>query len=200
MNEQEDNVLDFFPKESKKATPQKRSLPDGLLKSKPSSLLKVGLVSRVHGIKGEVFVRPLNEEFHWPKPLKQIFLNGRPFVVESCLPHKNGLRVLLQGIHDRNQARTLVGRAVSISKSLFQANEGEFYLFELQDFAVHTSGQGHIGEIKRFSSHKGQDILLVQTKNNEISIPFVEDYIESIDFQKKLLSLNLPEGFPGISD
>ena len=190
----------LFSRESKRKGSQKVSLPNTVFKSKPASLLKVGLVSRVHGINGEVFVRPFNEEFQWPKQLKQIFLNGRPFAVITCLPHKNGLRVLLQGVRDRNQARTLVSSTVSISKSLFQAGEGEFYLFELQDFAVHVRNKGRIGEIKQFSSHKGQDILLIQQKNNEIPIPFVEAYIETIDFQKKRISLNLPEGFPGISD
>ena len=201
MSQKPNKVLVLFPQTEERNSQKTVSVPDKLLKSKPNSLLKVGLVSRVHGIKGEVFVRPFNEEFQWPKNLKQIFLNGRPFAVKSCPAHKQGLRFLLQDITTRDQARTLVGSTVSISKSLFKKKEGEFYLFELMDFEVHVKGKGKIGHIKQFSCNNGQDILLIQKPDQqEIPVPFVEEYIESIHFQEKSIFLNLPGEFPGVFD
>ena len=204
MSEQAKNVL-LFPQpkkpEEQENSQKTVSVPDKLLKSKPDSLLKTGLVSRVHGIRGELFIRPFNEEFQWPKNLKQVFLNGMPFSVKSCLAHTQGLRFLFHGVNTRDEARTLVGNTVSISKSLFKKKEGEFYLFELMDFEVHVRGKGKIGHIKQFSCNKGQDILLIQkTNQQEIPVPFVEEYIESIHFQEKRISLNLPGEFPGIFD
>ena len=200
MDKQENESLDF-PEESKKNNCQSISLPEKLFKSKPTSLLKVGAVASVHGIKGEIFIRPFNEDFEWPKNLKQIFLNGRPFSVKYFLRHKNGLRFLLQGVNSRDEAKTLTGSTASILKSLFIKKEGEFYLFELLDFEVFIRGKHKIGRIKQFSSNGGQDILLVQKADHEeIPIPFVESYIEAIHFEEKALYLNLPEGFPGISD
>ena len=95
-----------------------------------------------------------------------------------------------------------MGHTVFLSKHLFKTKKrGEFYLFELRDFAVHIRGKGEVGRVKKFTSGGGQDILLVKGSNREeIPIPLVEDYIENIHFQKKILFLNLPEGFPGISD
>ena len=81
MDKQENESLNFL-EESKKNNSQPISLPEKLFQSKPGSLLKVGTVISVHGIKGEVFVRPFNEEFEWPKDITQIFLNGRPFSVK----------------------------------------------------------------------------------------------------------------------
>lgn len=200
MSKEENESL-TFPQESKKSSSQTISLPEKLFKSKPNSLLKVGTVARVHGIKGEIFIRPFNEEFQWPKDLKQIFLNGRPFSVKSFMAHKNGLRFLLHGINSRDEAKTLIGSTAAILKSLFTKKEGEFYLFELLDFAVHVRGKNKIGHIKQFSNNGGQDILLVQKSSDqqEIPIPFVESYIEAIHFEEKALFLNLPEDFPGIS-
>lgn len=203
MSKQENKFINFpetTDEATKKNSVQIISLPEKLLKSKPDSLLKVGIASRIHGIKGEIFIRPFNEEFQWPKNLKQIFLNGRPFSVKFFLIHKNGLRFLLQGISTRDEAKTLVGSRVAISKSLFTKKEDEFYLFELLNFEVHVSGKNKIGQIKQFSSNGGHDILLVKTPDKrEIPIPFVESYIEAIHFEEKALFLNLPEGFPGVS-
>lgn len=163
----------------------------------------MGFVSRSHGVKGEIFVHPFNESFQWPvKHLDQIFLNRRPFLVKTCHLYKTGLRFLLQDIDTREKAKALVGHTVFLSKHLFETKKkGEFYLFELQDFTVHVRGKGEVGRVKNFTSTGSQDILLIKGFNlEEILIPFVEDYIESIYFQKKILFLNLPEGFPGISD
>ena len=201
MSEQIKEVL-IFPQLREEGNQKTVSVPKKLLQSKPNNLLKVGVVSRVHGIKGEILIRPFNEEFQWPKDLSQIFLNGQPFSLKFFPAHKQGLRCLLQGINTRDEARTLVGCAVSISKDLFKKKEGEFYLFELLNFTVHVKGKGKIGQIRQFSCNKDQDILLVQkpSSQEEILIPLVEEYIEGIHFQEKTISLNLPEEFPGIFD
>ena len=141
---------------------QRQALNGGL----NHSLISAGLVSRARGLSGEIFVRPFNEAFEWPTQAEKIFLNKRPFLsAKPFLPYKNGVRFFLRGIDTRDKAEALIGSRLSFLKSDFlkTAKEGEFYLFELAGFAVHVKGKGTpAGFVRNFSSHKGQDILLIE--------------------------------------
>ena len=183
-----------------------------------ADLISAGTVSRARGLSGEILVRPFNETFEWPARAEKIFLDRRAFLLSKpFLPYKKAVRFFLRGVDTRDKAEALRGSALSFLKSDFlkTAEEDEFYLFELAGFAVHVRGKGVQGAVGGFSSHKGQDILLIDparpsssarrkkqqaagAQQEQIPIPFAEDYIEAIHFQKKSLHLKLPENFPGI--
>ncbi len=164
----------------------------------PSRLLKVAYVSKAHGIKGEVFICPLNSRPDWPHPLREVIIGGAVFSVQKYSPHKNGLIFQLEGCQTRPAAEALKAQAVFLPKKLFKSAKGErLYLAELLSFRVEVSGQGPIGSVQSFQSSGAGDFMLVKQRGKEtaILIPFVAAYIKDICFLKKALTLNLPENF-----
>ena len=167
-------------------------------KSKSQSLLKIAYVSKAHGIKGELFVRPLNAQFHWPHSIKEIIIGDTVFPVQKYSAHKEGMILKLDHCETRSSAEALKGQPVFLPKKLFKSKKGEnIYLAELLSFHVEVSGYGNIGMIQSFQSDKHQDFLLVKKRNspNQILIPFKEHYIKDIQFSKKTLILDLPDNF-----
>ena len=167
------------------------------------SLLKVGVVSRAHGLRGEIFIRPLGGNPDWPSLLGKIFIGSRSFAVEGFRPHKGGFIFQLKGVGDRNQGEALAGLECFLPKSLFQSASGErIYLSELLGFAVEAADQGSLGLVESFCSSKHQDFLAVRRKPEAepLLIPFVLEYIEGIDFSRRRLKLKLPSGFPGLGN
>lgn len=171
------------------------------MKTNKPELLKIAYVSKAHGIKGEIFVSPLNSNPDWPNPVKEIFIGdstSKAFSVKKYSPHKKGMIFELDNCQSRQAAEKLKFQSVFLPKKLFKSKRGErIYLAELISFHVEILNQGDIGEIRAFQSNKHQDFLIVQHNktSSETLIPFVSSYIKNIDFSKKKIVLNLPKDF-----
>jgi len=154
------------------------------------------VVSKTHHIKGEVFIHPFNSFASWPKKLKTITIGSCLYQVESYRPHKNGFIFKLKDINHIDQAQIFKSQDVFISKSDFLSlKQDNIYLSEILNFQVDILNQDFIGHIQSFKSTAFQDYLIVKTDNKSYQIPFVPEYIQSINFLTKQLTLKLPQNF-----
>ena len=167
--------------------------------------VKVGKVKDAHGIRGELFLVFFGGEADWIDELDSIRLVndlGEPdpknFAIKSVRPHKNGMILKSADIKDRNMAETLKGRVIEIPEELLISEKGEsIYLREILGFVVHTKAQGAVGPVTGFSSNVVQDLLVVKAKNGVFEIPFVKDFVETIDYDAKTIHMILPVGLLG---
>ena len=166
-----------------------------------NSLLKIGHISRSHGIRGELFLKPLNPDSDWPIPLKEVFIGSKSYEVDLARPHKQGWIFKLRSVASRNESDGFIGQSVFLNSDLFRSRgKSFFYLSELRGADVELEGRGVIGKVLNFQSHPFQEMLVVESFENQkqILIPFVKAYILNLDFDKPLIRLSLPEGFPGL--
>lgn len=167
--------------------------------------VRVGKLKDAHGVKGEIFIVLFAGEAAWLDQLKEVRLvaeNGegeaKTFSVKSVRAHKNGLIVKSPDIKDRNQAEALKGLMFEIPAEFLISEPGEtIYLKEIEGFRVFTQDKGEIGTIVGFSHNNAQDLLLVKTAWGEFEIPFVEAFVDTLDFDKGELHLVLPLGLLG---
>ena len=162
----------------------------------------MGVVTKAHGIRGEVFIRPLHPHPDWPTPFQEVFVGEPPypFQVESHRPHKQGWIFKLKNCDTRNESEALKKQALFLPEELFRSRKGEdIYLAELKGFSVETKDR-ILGQIQGFSSNGTQDYMEIATKKSPLSIPFIPDYIEAVNFQKRRIKLLLPSDFPGLND
>ena len=135
------------------------------LTSKKSDLhdkIKVGFVSKAHGIKGEIFIRLLNPRPDWPACINTFFIGDVAHSICRFSPHKEGMIVQLKESQSRPSAQALKGLPVFLSKKFFKGKQGErAYLTELISFSVQTHKE-IIGRVHSFSFYKGQDFLLIE--------------------------------------
>ena len=161
-------------------------------------------MSKSHGIKGEIFVKPFNPKADWPEKLSSIKIGELIFSIERHSAHKQGFIIKLKGFDSKEQADQLKSQPVFLAKQDFISKKGEdIYLAELLDFEVETL-TGEKGKLIGFQTDKHQDFFRVSflsSKNSNLdktftsSIPVVSAYIKKIDFKNKKLILNLPENF-----
>jgi 16S rRNA processing protein RimM len=164
------------------------------------STRKVGKVTGVHGLKGELYVYVFSKDVSWIDDLKEIVLEDvkgvrKIFPVESLRPFKEGFLVFVKGITDRTAAEGLRGLLVYVDADLFTTDEGDesFYLVEIENFKVFDK-EIPLGVIEAFSSNTVQDLLVVRMENGVVEIPLVEDFLVDIDFDKKEVHMDLPAG------
>ena len=162
--------------------------------------LNVGWVKDAQGLRGELFVRLQAETADWLDKLTVVRLVSstsvvKSFPLESARPHKNGLIVKVTGLSDRTSAEALKGYSFEIPESILISEPGEgLYLNEILGFEVLDVSLGFLGTIKGFASNGPQDLLLVDYKNREVMIPFVQAFVQKMDFKGRKIHVDLPEG------
>lgn len=171
----------------------------------------VGKVRDAHGLKGEVFCVLFGEESPWLEKTKTVTLERREpspeskelkpvqyrYEIARSKAHKAGLILRLQGLDDRTQAEGFRGAMLLVPEEAMESQPGErIFLRELKGFEVLKLGEP-IGRLVDFSSNNAQDLIVVETPKGRFEIPLVEEFLIAVDFKKKTLNMDIPEGLLG---
>ena len=168
----------------------------------------IGKIKEAHGLKGELLLIIFSKDYSpWLK-LKRIYLAADDKSQEAEMKVLNirktsqGLVVRLENLIDRTPAEKLRGYLAFVPEELAKSKSGErIFLREILNFEVFNRDE-LIGKITNFSSNGPQDLLLVSHSNFQkpIEIPFVEAFIVKLDFSKKTLRMDLPEGLIEVNE
>lgn len=133
--------------------------------SQEESLLSSGRVYRVGGVE---------------RILRDFRKKGRVFLLH------------FEGIEDRSLAETLNQKELELSGDVLISGPKErIFLAEILDFQLVDSNGNPLGRIRSFSSNGPQDLLVLDSGDE---IPFVQDFLISIDWETSQVRMNLPEG------
>ena len=70
----------------------------------------------------------------------------------------------------------------------------KFYFHEIVGFKVVDTAKGELGPITEVLEYPTQAILQVMKGKKEILIPILDQVIQSVDRNKKILTITAPEG------
>lgn len=176
--------------------------------SNAETYVRVGKVKDAHGIKGELFVVLFAGEAAWIDDLDTLRLvpesggaEPKIFTIKSARLHKNGLIAKTEELKDRNAAEALKGLLLEVPEEFLVSESGEsIFLREVLGFRVVEKVAGDVGFVRAFSSNGFQDLLVVETKTGDYEVPFVEAFVERIDYEARTMHLDLPVGLLGEND
>lgn len=140
-------------------------------------LLTVGRIASAHGIKGWVnvqsFTRPadnLLEHDCWT-------IDGSDVAVTQSRRSGKRIQVKLQGIDDRNQAESLKGHWIQVSRDAIAGLQDNEYLWaDLIGLRVRTSEGVELGQIAGLMETGANDVLVVKGDRERL-IPFDQDNV-----------------------
>lgn len=165
------------------------------------NLRHIGKVKDAHGLQGELFIIFFSKDYSWAQDLDSLYISNESYEIIKLSEHKDGLKVKLKGLSNRNQSESLIGQSVYVSEDFFTSEDGDsIYLSEIENFLVIDQALGELGQIKSFSYNGAQDLLVVYYKNKDIEIPFVEEFVVDINYDQKIIHMNLPDGLIEIND
>lgn len=159
------------------------------------SLLAIARILRAHGVRGELRVRPYSQDSTALRSGSAVVLRGpdgaesRTGVLRSR-PNKNELIVAFKNVPDRNAADLLRGFEVLIEQSqLPEAEAGSFYAYQLVGCRVIDGDTAQsVGTVTAVVDNPAHDLLQVQSENGEWLMPFVEDFVQDIDIDKRTIT------------
>ena len=157
----------------------------------------LGIISKKHGYKGEVNIKLVVNSSKKYMELDYLFidLNGNlvPFFIDSLrFKNKNIALVKFEDITDEDSANSIIGKSTYLPLDLLQENER--FQHTLKHFQVIDKTHGELGQVIDIKKNNFQDLMVIDYKGTELLIPFVENYIKSIDNKKKEIHLDTPDG------
>lgn len=164
-----------------------------------NSLFSAGVVIGVHGLRGDLKVRPLSGESSTLDTVKELTLRVGTTIshhkVQKASWHKGKLLIRLEGITSIENAEKFIGCEILISNTdLSNLPDDEFYWFQLEGLQVNDRQQGDLGKVVDIFTTAAHDILVVRGFRGEILIPVVDAFILKIDKNAKLMHVDLPDG------
>jgi 16S rRNA processing protein RimM len=159
---------------------------------------KIGYISKTHGLKGEV-TAVFEVELDLAG-ITTLFLDARgslvPYFVEKFSGTADKPFIKFEGIQSLEQASSLKGCGLYTLKSARpKSKRGEFYDDEIVGFEVEDKKSGLLGQVKEIQSQGTNRLIVIIQGAKEILIPVNAPFITSLNKMRKLIQVELPEGF-----
>ncbi|MFH1049628.1 MAG: ribosome maturation factor RimM [bacterium] len=171
-------------------------------------MLTLGIITGSQGVTGKLFI-PCNTDIKIDL-IKIHTVNigfsekySKIYHVKSIEKYNKGYLLQLKEIESKEQAEKLKEQAVFISEEFIKNKKNVIGTSEIIGYKVYDDitleEMGVIHDILHIPSH---DVLVVNSSYQEILIPFIDEYVSSIDKGKVLitvvpglLDVNVKEGY-----
>ncbi len=127
---------------------------------------------------------------------KKVYVLNRVYKVNKVKKYKGDSIIMkFEGVNDINQAEILRNLYVEVDeKDLEPLKEDEYYVYQLLGCKILDENYGFLGTVK--DMHQWAPYWTLEIINDkEILIPFVSEYIVSVDVKQKVIRTRLPKGY-----
>ncbi len=150
----------------------------------------LAVVSRPHGVWGEVRVKVYNSDSDLLPSLREVLVRQRDgrehsMELESIRGADAGHMLLkFRDVDDRDAAEQLRGSTLCVRRDEFPPlSEGEFYVCDIIGARLVGPG-GQLGTVLDLTTYPSTDVLVVELDDPpaaRVEIPLVEDFIDRVD-------------------
>lgn len=162
-------------------------------------LLKVGVITTTHGIRGEVKVFPTTDAERF-LDLHYVMLDtGRDFRsldIQNVKFFKNLVILKFKGIDNINDIEMYKQRELWVPREEAQElEEDEYYIGDLIGMEVLLEDGSKFGELKDVMETGANDVYIVETKEGEeVLLPAIKDCILDVDVENNTMTVHLMKG------
>ena len=166
--------------------------------SPENRLILLGLITGVHGIRGDVIVRtytgdPANISAYGPLTDKS---GARPLTLSVVRVSGKGVVARAKGVSDRNAAELLKGRELYVARAkLPKTDAAEYYHADLIGLNAVTPVGEAIGHIIAVQNYGAGDLLEIRmTAGGDTAfVPFTDACVPEVDLSVGRVTVVMPE-------
>ncbi|MBO4251751.1 MAG: 16S rRNA processing protein RimM [Clostridia bacterium] len=152
--------------------------------------LKIGLITKPHGIKGEMRVTPLTDDPARFKRLKKVIIDGKNYGVSGAIVATDAVYLSLSGITDRNAAESFRGKFLRVDREDAEPlEENTYFIADIIGCKVIAESGKTLCTVTEVISAK-TDIFTGETEDGKIvRFPFLRDALLSVDVAAKTITV-----------
>ena len=168
-----------------------------------NSCFNIGYVVKTHGLKGEVTIA-INgysvEDLASIRKVHPLFveIDKRlvPYFIQSISASGTKAIVKFDDVDNVEDASKLAKRSLYLPKEVRpKTQRGEFYDDEIIHFNVSDEELGPLGRVVDVVQAGPNRLLMLEHDGREVLIPVNSPFIKRINKSKKMITVNLPDGF-----
>ena len=163
-------------------------------------LLKVGVITTTHGVRGEVKVYPTTDEPERFLDLEYVLLDTgkelRRLDIKNVRFFKNLVILKFDGIDNINDIEKYKGRDLWIPREEAQElDEDEYYIADLLGMKVLLEDGSEFGILKNVMETGANDVYIVDSvEYGEVLLPAIKECILDVDLEKNTMTVHLMKG------
>ncbi len=166
-------------------------------------ILRVGVITKTHGIRGEVKVFPTTDDPKRFKKLKSVLLDTgrerRKMEIEQVRFQKNLVILKFKGIDNINDVEQYKQCDLYVPrKHAVKLEENENFIVDLIGLTVVTDEGEEFGTMKDVMLTGANDVYVVETLDGEeVLLPAIRDCILDVDLDEEVMTVHI---MPGLLD
>ena len=164
-------------------------------------LLRVGVISSTHGVRGEVKVYPTTDDVNRFKKLKKVVLDtGREYLdleISGVKFFKNQVILKFKGIDNINDIEKYKGCDLYVDReNATPLNEGEYYIADLIDMDVIDEDDNELGILHDVMQTGANDVFIIKLKDNgkELLLPNIPSCVLNVDLDARKITVHVLDG------
>ena len=164
------------------------------------NMLRVGVITSPHGIKGEVKVFPTTDDAKRFKELKKVILDtGKEYIpmeIEHVKFFKNMVILKFRGYDNINEIEKYKSRDLLITRDqAVDLEPDEYFITDLIGLAVVSDQGAELGILKDVLETGANDVYVVAMKDGkELMLPAIGDCILNVDLEQRRMEVHVLEG------
>ena len=164
------------------------------------NLLRVGVITSTHGVRGEVKVFPTTDDMNRFKKLKNVILDTgkekKTLNIESVKFFKNMVILKFKGFDNINDVEMWRQKDLLITRDqAVKLNPDENFIVDLIGLNVLTDEGETLGVMKDVLQTGANDVYIVKTAaGKEVLLPAIKDCILNVDLEKGEMLVHVLDG------
>lgn len=158
-------------------------------------LTEIGRLGKTYGVKGQLRVHSDYDLTGVEFVFLQILGDRVPFKVSS---YRDDI-VKLDEVDNPEEASKYSGSTLFL-EDFYIAEDGEYSENQWMDYTVKNVNGDVLGSIIRIDEYPSQIMATVAHGDTTFLMPIVEDFIENIDGDNNIMTVDLPEGLINLEE
>lgn len=164
-----------------------------------ADLLRTGVITKTHGIHGEVKVFPTTDDPERFDYLEEVIVDTgkekKTLEIESVRYFKNLVIVKFKGIDNIDDVEKYKGCGLYVTReNAIPLKEGECYIADLPGCRVVTEDGAEFGILEDIMETGANLVFVVGHEGKEVLLPDIPDCVKEVDVEKRLVKVHIMKG------
>ena len=164
------------------------------------TMLRVGVISSTHGIRGEVKVYPTTDDPERFLDLEKVIMDtGKekiPLEIEQVKFFKNMVILKFKGYDNINDIEKYKGKELYITRDqAVELEEDEYFIGDLIGLSVTTEDGTVLGRLEEVMPTGANDVYIVRRKEGkDLLLPAIKECVLDVDLEAGIMKVHLMDG------
>ena len=163
-------------------------------------LLKVGVISSTHGLKGEVKVFPTTDDVKRFRQLKEVLLDAgdeKPVLqIEQVKFFKQFVILKFKGIDDIEDVQKYKGKDLLVTReNAVELKKDEYFIADLIGVSVISDDNSLRGILKDVIQTGANDVYVIDLEDGrQLLLPAIKECVLMVDLDENIIKIHVLDG------